>query len=191
MSTNLYQRLTRLLPTSVVQVGQVTAHHPTDDTSTVLLPAALALLTYAPGVAVGSSITARGRTVPVGGYALVRDGIIVAASPSNVVSDVPIGAVAAQPFGPQRLEAITVPMTLPAGQVGVAYSQSVLASFTGGYPPLVCTLATGTLPAGLALSASGLLAGTPTSAGSRTFTVRATDATRRQATSATITIVIA
>jgi uncharacterized protein with beta-barrel porin domain len=70
---------------------------------------------------------------------------------------------------------ITVtPSTLPAGVGGSAYSQSLSAS--GGVAPYTWSLAGGALPAGLTLSSSGALSGTPTVAGSFNVTVRATDA---------------
>ncbi|MDQ3070904.1 MAG: IPTL-CTERM sorting domain-containing protein [Acidobacteriota bacterium] len=71
--------------------------------------------------------------------------------------------------------AITVaPATLPNGTVAIAYSQQITAS--GGTGPYAFAVTSGTLPAGLVLTPSGLVAGTPTTAGSSTFTVRATDA---------------
>ncbi len=65
------------------------------------------------------------------------------------------------------------PASLPGGSVGNAYSQTITAS--GGTGPYSFTR-TGTLPGGLALSAAGVLSGTPTAAGSFAFTVTATDA---------------
>lgn len=66
------------------------------------------------------------------------------------------------------------PATLPNGTAGVAYNQTITAS--GGTAPYTFTVIAGTLPPGLALAGSGALTGTPTTAGSFTFTVRATDA---------------
>jgi hypothetical protein len=68
---------------------------------------------------------------------------------------------------------ITTGATLPAGTVGSAYSQTLAA--TGGTAPYTWTVASGTLPAGLALSSGGVVSGTPTAAGSSTFTIQATD----------------
>ena len=62
---------------------------------------------------------------------------------------------------------------LPAGLVDAAYAQTIAASGGGG--SYTFALAQGTLPAGLTLSSSGLLAGTPTLAGTFTFRVTATD----------------
>jgi hypothetical protein len=65
------------------------------------------------------------------------------------------------------------PATLPPGQVGVAYSQQLTAS--GGTGAYTFTVLAGTLPAGLTLSSSGLLSGTPTTMGSSPVTIQATD----------------
>ena len=56
--------------------------------------------------------------------------------------------------------------TLPEGFVSVTYSKQLQAS--GGVQPYTWTVASGTLPAGLTLSAGGLISGTPTGAVSAT-----------------------
>src|SRR3546814_2291263 len=59
---------------------------------------------------------------------------------------------------------ITVsPATLPDGTTGAAYSQTISAS--GDTAPYSFALAAGSLPAGLTLSAAGVLSGTPTAFG--------------------------
>ena len=80
------------------------------------------------------------------------------------------------------------PPTLPNGTVGVAYSQQITAS--GGTAPYTFGVTGGALPTGLILTPAGLLAGTPTAAGSFTVTIRGTDANGCFAT-ITYTIVIA
>ncbi|OLG40041.1 hemagglutinin [Xanthomonas oryzae pv. oryzae] len=65
------------------------------------------------------------------------------------------------------------PASLPAATAGSAYSQTLSAS--GGTPGYTFVVSAGTLPAGLTLSASGVLSGTPTASGSFNFTVTATD----------------
>ncbi|WP_279363913.1 putative Ig domain-containing protein [Xanthomonas sacchari] len=67
------------------------------------------------------------------------------------------------------------PPALPAGTAGSAYSQAL--SATGGTAPYSYSLATGALPAGMSLSAAGVLSGTPTQAGSFVFTATVTDST--------------
>lgn len=69
------------------------------------------------------------------------------------------------------LPVITTP-TLPAGTVGVAYSQTIAATGTG---TITRAVVSGTLPPGLSLAPTGVLSGTPTSAGGYGFTVRATN----------------
>jgi hypothetical protein len=74
---------------------------------------------------------------------------------------------------PPACPTITVdPATLAAATQGAAYSQTLTATGGTGTPTFAVT--TGTLPAGLALSAAGVLSGTPTTVGSSTFTVTAT-----------------
>lgn len=66
------------------------------------------------------------------------------------------------------------PATLPGGTVGTSYSQSVSAGGGGG--TYLYSVVPGTLPPGLSLAgASGVISGTPTTAGLYTFTVTATD----------------
>jgi hypothetical protein len=91
---------------------------------------------------------------------------------------------------PSTLVPVISTASLANGVVGSAYSQSLAA--TGGTTPYTWGVASGTLPAGLSLSAAGVISGTPTAAGSSVFTVRVTDsgapaATATQALSLTIT----
>jgi hypothetical protein len=71
---------------------------------------------------------------------------------------------------------ITVnPATLPNGSAGTPYNQTVSAS--GGTAPYTFSISSGSLPTGLLLnSATGAISGTPTAAGTFTFTITATDA---------------
>jgi hypothetical protein len=82
--------------------------------------------------------------------------------------------------------AITTTSPLTAGTVGTAYSLTLAA--TGGTTPYtwsVVSPGTGALPAGLTLSSAGVLSGTPTAAGTSTFTVAVTDS---EATAQTATL---
>ena len=65
------------------------------------------------------------------------------------------------------------PSVLTTPQVGISFSQQL--STAGGTAPYTYT-ANGTLPPGLGLSTSGLISGTPTTAGAYTFSVTSTDA---------------
>lgn len=187
MSTNLFLRLRSILPPSPTLIAEVLAHN-ADGTSALRLPIGLGQDTYAAGVAVGSQFTARGTTVAVGAFAYVRDGVVQAQAPTGTVSDVEIGRIVPQPLGPDRLAAAAA-VTLAGGSVGVAYSDDLAAVTTGGYAPRAYTVASGALPAGLALGATGL-AGTPTTAGAYTFTLQCSDSTRRTVTTGAIQITI-
>lgn len=66
------------------------------------------------------------------------------------------------------------PATLPNPAVATAYSQTVTAS--NGTAPYTYAITSGALPAGLTLTSSGVLSGTPTAGGTFNFTITATDA---------------
>jgi hypothetical protein len=79
------------------------------------------------------------------------------------------------------------PATLNNGAAGTSYNQQLMANGGGG--PYSYALNAGALPNGMTLSATGLLAGTPTTFGAFNFTVRATDLNGCQGTRAfTLTI---
>jgi len=69
--------------------------------------------------------------------------------------------------------------TLPTATVGRAYAARLVA--TGGTRPIKWTRTAGSLPVGVHLGTDGRLTGTPRSAGRRTATLRAKDATGRVA----------
>jgi len=69
--------------------------------------------------------------------------------------------------------------SLPAGTTGVAYAATL--SATGGAAPYTWSVSAGSLPAGLSLGTdTGVLSGTPSAAGSATFTARAADSSSPQ-----------
>jgi hypothetical protein len=75
--------------------------------------------------------------------------------------------------------------SLPAGTVGVPYSQALTA--TAGTPAYTWRLTSGTLPGGLTLAPPGTISGTPNAAGSFTFQVTVGDSQQASA-SATFTV---
>jgi hypothetical protein len=90
--------------------------------------------------------------------------------------------------GPPTL-GITITSSLNAGTAGTAYSLAL--TVNGGTAPYTWSISSGALPAGLTLSTSGVLSGTPTAAGTSTFTVQVKDsAPVRQKATLDVTIVI-
>lgn len=83
-----------------------------------------------------------------------------------------IGAYEFQSSTPTDLAVNTT--SLPAGTVNTAYSAQLAA--TGGVTPYNWLVSAGSLPPGLSLeAATGVIAGTPTAAGTYTFTAQVTD----------------
>jgi hypothetical protein len=81
----------------------------------------------------------------------------------------------------------TTPLALIAtapfhtGEVGVAYAPVPL-SATGGVQPYTWSVVSGALPAGLSLGSDGTVSGIPTSAGTFSFTIQASDSGNSTAT---------
>src|SRR5260370_40662643 len=70
--------------------------------------------------------------------------------------------------------------SLPAGQMGATYQATLSAS--GGTTPYSWSLVSGSLPGGLSLnSSSGVISGTPSAAGTSSFTAKVTDAAGKSA----------
>src|SRR5205823_1692740 len=86
----------------------------------------------------------------------------------------------------------TITVANPAvstGTAGTAFSQTFTQS--GGIGTTTFSLASGALPPGLALSAAGVLSGTPTQTGTFPITVKATDSNGCSGTGPTYNLVIA
>jgi autotransporter-associated beta strand protein len=153
------------------------------------------------GTAYSASLAATGGAAPYA-WAVTAgslpDGL--ALSPEGAISGTPLGAAtslftvtATDANGSTAARQLSLAVANPAvltivtpslaaGMTGTAYA-STLAAVSGG-APYTWSLASGTLPAGLALSESGVLAGTPSTAGTSSFTVRVTDSVSAAATRA-------
>ena len=75
--------------------------------------------------------------------------------------------------------------SLANGTVGTAYSATLAAT---GTAPITWSVTTGTLPAGLSLSTAGVISGTPTTAGTSTFSVQAQNTIGSDTKSLSITV---
>jgi len=132
------------------------------------------------GLTLASSGVLSGTPTQTGSYP-----ITVTATDSN-------GCTGTGPTYTLTINCQTITVTNPAvssGTAGVAFSQTFTQS--GGIGTTNFSLATGTLPAGLTLSAAGVLSGTPTQTGSFPITVKATDSNGCSGTGTTYTLVIA
>ena len=99
-------------------------------------------------------------------------------------STTPTAQTATLTFSIYVVGQITIDTTsLPDATAAHPYAQALNAH--SGIQPYVWTLATGTLPPGIALLATGALIGTPNVAGTYSFTLKATDSTAPTAQSAT------
>jgi hypothetical protein len=112
-------------------------------------------------------------------YETISNAVTVTSSPND-----PVDFVRTLPncivVNPAVLTITT--QVLPGGNVGTAYDQTLAAA--GGIPGYVWSLNAGSnpLPVGLSLNPSGVISGTPTTAGATTITVRVTDSVGGTAT---------
>jgi hypothetical protein len=109
--------------------------------------------------------------LPVG-LTLSNSGVLsgtptTAGGPFNVIFNVTdfLGVIATANISIPILPQLTIPSTspLPAGAVNAPYLQTL--TFNGGLAPYTWAIQTGILPAGLSLSAAGIISGTPVTAG--------------------------
>jgi hypothetical protein len=75
--------------------------------------------------------------------------------------------------------------TLPNGTVGTGYNIQLAAS---GTAPITWAVSSGNLPTGLTLNGSGVISGTPTTAGTSNFTVKATNSAGNDTKPLSITV---
>jgi len=135
------------------------------------------------GVAYSHTLTATGGTTPYtwtvsigtlpGGLTLTPSTGLISGTPTTAATSnfsVTLKDSVNGTAGPQSLSIAINPSlsitttSLPGGEVGVAYSQTLAA--TGGTAPFTWSLTSGTLPGGLTLIPStGVISGTPTTAG--------------------------
>jgi hypothetical protein len=151
------------------------------------------------GTAYSQTLTATGGTTPYtwsissgslpAGLSLSSSGVI-SGTPTSAVGPTSVtfkltdltGATATKSLSITIITPLSISTSaLPNGTVGAAYSQTLTAN--GGTSPYTWTITSGTLPAGLTLSSSGVISGTPTTAGGPTsVTFKVTDANSLTAT---------
>lgn len=167
------------------------------------------------GVPYGALLEAEGGAAPYT-WTMLTSGTLptgLSLSSSGIISGTPFGGVAGQtytyPFVVQVRDAqgtvvqkgmsmsYTAPdaldttpsvsvAALTSGTVGQTYN--TLLTATGGNPPYTWTAVTGTLPAGLSLSASGVVSGIPSAAGNYTFVLTVSDGSKLSSRTVTMTV---
>jgi sugar lactone lactonase YvrE len=115
-------------------------------------------------------------------------GIALDSSGNVYVSDSQASAVRMLTFIKTAPVTITSSPTLVQGMVGVSYAQVLAAS--GGTTPYNWSITAGSLPAGLSLSTTGTISGTPTAAGTSLFALVATDAASLVSAPVTFTMTV-
>lgn len=155
--------------------------------STASLPAGLAGTPYSAALAAAGGVPPYSWAVTAGslppGLSLDAGGAL-AGQPSaagqfsfTVAVTDSAGSSASRAFTLRIFEPLRIlTSALPEGTEGLAYSASIEAA--GGAPPYAFSLASGALPAGLALSPAGVLSGTPAEAGDFLLLVRVTDSAK-------------
>ncbi|HVD04031.1 MAG TPA: putative Ig domain-containing protein [Candidatus Dormibacteraeota bacterium] len=104
-------------------------------------------------------------------------------------STAPMADTATAAFSLSVSEAVTVTTaSVPGATVAVGYSVSL--SATGGSSPYSWTVISGSLPAGLILSSSGVISGKPAAAGTSNFEVQVTDSTTPTAETASAQLML-
>nr|WP_225042250.1 putative Ig domain-containing protein [Xanthomonas campestris] len=124
-------------------------------------------LTFAPGT------TAQGVAITVNGDTAVEPNETFSVGLSGASNASIARATGAGTILNDDVVVTVGPASLPSATAGSAYSQNLSAS--GGTAPYSFAVTAGALPAGLTLSAAGVLSGTPTATGSFNFTATATD----------------
>jgi len=155
------------------------------------LPAGVAFQTYGTAIQAANgtapySYAVTGGTLPTG---LTLSGSVIEGIPTAVVTD--SVTITVTDAGGNKVSAaysltiavppapiLTLGTSVPTAVVNAAYIGTV--SISGGTAPYTFSLASGSMPAGLALSAAGVVTGTPTASGSYTFSVHATDSSYTQ-----------
>ena len=131
------------------------------------------------GLSLTTAGTITGTPAVVGAYPIT----VQVADSAGQQASAPLSLAVAAPL------AVTT-ADLPNGTAGISYAATL--STTGGTPPYTWSLLSGTLPSGISLATlSGMLSGTPLTAGTYNMSVQVTDAAGRQSVKSFNLVVVA
>ena len=119
-------------------------------------------------------------------------GVVSAANAGTTTISASLGKVVGSTTLTVQMTPLSITSTtLAGGAVGVSYSAALAAS--GGLPPYAWSIASGSLPTGLSLnSGTGAITGTPSAAGTFSFTAQVSDSSStHQTATKSLSIVIA
>lgn len=171
-------------PFETVQTYSLNVAAPTIVVAPASLPAGEVGVAYTQTVVATGGVASYSYAVTAGalpaGLTLAADGTLSGVPTAGGTFNLTVSATDANAFTGSQTYSLVInaptvtltPATLPNASQGLAYSAALTA--TGGVGPYTFTVS-GTLPAGLSLSSSGVLSGTPSAAGSNTFSIIATD----------------
>lgn len=183
------------------RAGAATAPYPGPTITTTALPNGTV------GSAYGATLQSSGGATPTSwhkvsgslpaGLSLNTNGTISGTPTSTQTSSFLVRAISATGYRSAMDRTLSISVgtgpsvtttSLPDGTVGAGYSAQLQAA--GGTAPYSWAVVSGALPAGLSVSSSGLIAGTPTVAQTASFVVRALDAAGRTSNNASLTLTI-
>ncbi|MFN0098684.1 MAG: beta strand repeat-containing protein [Gemmatimonadaceae bacterium] len=183
--------------TTADQPLTLTVEHPAVEVTTTSLPNATRTVSYNQTLAAigGSGIydwSLVAGTLP-SGLSLSASGVISGTPTSAATSSFTVRATSGSQQDDQLLTltvvhppVVVATAALPNGTRTVPYSQTLVA--TGGSGVFSWSVTNGSPPAGISLSSSGVLSGTPTAAGPSTFTVQASSGGSSDDQALTLTI---
>jgi hypothetical protein len=126
-----------------------------------------------PGLDLSADGALAGTPTKAGAYTIIVEAADAQKFNGTRAYSISIAVPADPPKGPAPTIMIS-PVEIPPGKYDTPYRRQFLAN--GGSQPYAFKVADGPLPQGLSLSASGLLAGTPTKSGTFDIVISATDA---------------
>jgi hypothetical protein len=145
----------------------------------------LAAGAFPSGVSISSTGTISGTPTASGSFTFVAE-VTDSGSPAQTAQKTYSLSVSATTTSPVSISTAS----LAAGKVGTAYAATLSAA--GGTTPYKWSITSGSLNAGLTLSSAGSISGTPTAAGTASFTVQVTDSSSPALTSTqTFSLVVA